>query len=416
MNTNLKSKYEYVTAPHKTDASRFGYCEKKIQLVSAINCPKERPLERFISTQQSYSFMKTISSYHAFQSFVGHEVSPFEAHIIGIETIKKAFGDKYEVIVATHMNKPNIHNHFLINSVSLIDGISFELTPLSIYKLRTVSDSICINHHVSTIATSFKRAASSKSYWVQKNHTLDSANISSPLLEEIALSPIVSTCPDGINNNFSFITLGQKKNKIQSKVSSFELTNVPFLDNFDFVKFDCKSTLITSKVYDVLDYYVSFSDYLDHINSIDSFPIYYEFRNELQCKDVFCKYSSFLKENGLSTISEINHAIKSKTNELSSYESQLSGLLSSNGTVAQRKEKCENLSELKSTIGILEAIRYKVLESTIILEIEHLLESEYIEKDFNRLRKNQHIELSTHLSKSSQQLEAIPPRSFLVAR
>jgi len=35
---------------------------------------------------------------------------------------KEMWGDRFEVVVATHLNKEHLHNHFVINSVSFIDG------------------------------------------------------------------------------------------------------------------------------------------------------------------------------------------------------------------------------------------------------------------------------------------------------
>ena len=46
------------------------------------------------------------------------------AHEIGLKLAKALWGEKYQVLVATHLDKSNhLHNHFVVNTVSFIDGI-----------------------------------------------------------------------------------------------------------------------------------------------------------------------------------------------------------------------------------------------------------------------------------------------------
>lgn len=52
------------------------------------------------------------------------EITPQKAHDIGVEYAKRVWGDKYEVIVTTHLNTDCYHNHFVVNSVSFVDGKS----------------------------------------------------------------------------------------------------------------------------------------------------------------------------------------------------------------------------------------------------------------------------------------------------
>lgn len=48
-----------------------------------------------------------------------------KAHEIGVKLAEEIWGDKFQVIVSTHLNTDNIHNHFVLNSVSFIDGKKF---------------------------------------------------------------------------------------------------------------------------------------------------------------------------------------------------------------------------------------------------------------------------------------------------
>ena len=67
-----------------------------------------------------------ILAYHGYQSFVSGEVSPEEAHAIGMETARRMWGADYEIVVTTHLNTDNLHNHFIINSVSFKTGRKYE--------------------------------------------------------------------------------------------------------------------------------------------------------------------------------------------------------------------------------------------------------------------------------------------------
>ncbi len=57
-------------------------------------------------------------AYHGYQSFVSGEVTSEEAHQIGLETARRMWGKDYEIVVTTHLNTDNLHNHIVVNSVS----------------------------------------------------------------------------------------------------------------------------------------------------------------------------------------------------------------------------------------------------------------------------------------------------------
>ena len=61
------------------------------------------------------------------------------------------WGGRFQVLVATHLNTNCLHNHFVINSVSYIDGKKYEQKRSQYYDLRTASDDICRAHELSVI-------------------------------------------------------------------------------------------------------------------------------------------------------------------------------------------------------------------------------------------------------------------------
>ena len=65
-------------------------------------------------------------AYHAYQSFKPGEITPEQCHTIGVALARAMWGDRYQVVVATHLNKAHLHNHFVWNSVSFLDGKKYD--------------------------------------------------------------------------------------------------------------------------------------------------------------------------------------------------------------------------------------------------------------------------------------------------
>ena len=106
--------------------------------------------EMSISKQQ---FNKTggILGFHAYQSFKGCEVTADEAHEIGIRLAEELWGNKFQVVVTTHTNTKNVHNHFVINSVSFVDGKKYYDNKTNYAIMRKVSDNICKEYELQTL-------------------------------------------------------------------------------------------------------------------------------------------------------------------------------------------------------------------------------------------------------------------------
>lgn len=98
------------------------YKTEKQYYTTGINCSTESAYEEMMITKKQFNKTNGILGFHAYQSFKGQEVSPEIAHEIGLKLAEEMWGDRFEVVVTTHLNSNNIHNHFVINSVSFVDG------------------------------------------------------------------------------------------------------------------------------------------------------------------------------------------------------------------------------------------------------------------------------------------------------
>lgn len=123
-------------------------------LISALNCLPENAYKQMMMIKRNYHKEGGILAYHYIQSFNGNrEVTPDKANDIGLELANELFGDKYQVLVCTHVNKENTHNHILINSVAIDDGKKYHNGNFEIALFRQVSDELCRKYGLSIVET-----------------------------------------------------------------------------------------------------------------------------------------------------------------------------------------------------------------------------------------------------------------------
>lgn len=139
---DLHNTVEYIKADFKTEKQFY---------VTGINCSEDNALEEMKATKKKFGKERGILAYHAFQSFVEGEVTPEQAHKIGIQLAEELWGDRFEVIVSTHLNTKHIHNHFVLNSVSFVDGKKYRDNRSTYAIMRRTSDEICRENNLSVI-------------------------------------------------------------------------------------------------------------------------------------------------------------------------------------------------------------------------------------------------------------------------
>lgn len=159
LDEDLYNAIRYVKNDDKTDQTMF---------VSGINCSKHNAYNEMIAVKRRFGERGKNIGYHGYQSFAAGEVTPEEAHEIGLETARQMWGAKYQIVVTTHLNTDNIHNHFVVNSVSFTDGRKFRNGIGDRPELRKISDAICRQRQKFVIET-HKFYSNKKSYWISKN-------------------------------------------------------------------------------------------------------------------------------------------------------------------------------------------------------------------------------------------------------
>lgn len=139
---SLHNTIEYAKADFKTEKQFF---------VTGVNCNAETALQEMILTKKHYGKEKGILAFHGFQSFAEREITAEQAHKIGIRLAEELWGDKYEVVVSTHLNTKHYHNHFVVNSVSFVDGEKYRNTVENYALMRKLSDDLCREYGLSVL-------------------------------------------------------------------------------------------------------------------------------------------------------------------------------------------------------------------------------------------------------------------------
>ncbi len=122
------------------------------RFVSGVNCHPATARMEMMAVKKRFGKEDGTVAYHGYQSFAPGEATPEIAHRIGVELAQRLWGDRYQVVVATHLDKENhLHNHFVLNTVSFEDGIKFNRKPKDYFEMREVSDALCREYGLSVI-------------------------------------------------------------------------------------------------------------------------------------------------------------------------------------------------------------------------------------------------------------------------
>ena len=119
--------------------------------VSCLNCREDTAAAQFMEAKRLWGKSGGRVCYHGYQSFKADEVTAETAHEIGVRLAEELWGGRFEVVVATHCNTGHYHNHFVINSVSFMDGYKFYNSPADYARMREVSDHLCREYAISVI-------------------------------------------------------------------------------------------------------------------------------------------------------------------------------------------------------------------------------------------------------------------------
>lgn len=167
VNDSLKRVYNYATNPIKTDmnfvSDPYDELSKVLNytsdvnkteqqyFVTGLNCSINIGCKQMNMVKQIWHKEGGILAFHAYQSFKPGEVTPEVAHEIGVKLAQELWGERFQLTVSTHLDKGHLHNHFVINSVSFVDGKRFYNNKKMYAQMRKTSDQLCREYKLSVI-------------------------------------------------------------------------------------------------------------------------------------------------------------------------------------------------------------------------------------------------------------------------
>lgn len=160
--SNLSGVQSYIANPNKTYITVEEYenmhtpdsindAPEEMCLVRGINCSPKHAIDQFnIVKEQFDKANNPIQAYHGCISFAQGEVTPKETVAIAKDFVESVWGDNYQVLLAAHLNTQHLHCHYLINSVSFVDGHMLHAEK-AWFLFRQKADDICKKHGKSII-------------------------------------------------------------------------------------------------------------------------------------------------------------------------------------------------------------------------------------------------------------------------
>jgi len=158
---SLSDVIAYAIDGRKTEQKAVGEKEEHLddegmdvmqRYVSGVNCSPLTARSEMLAVKKRFGKDEGVMAYHGYQSFAPGEAYPAMAHEIGLKLAQSLWGEKYQVLVATHLDKKNhLHNHFIVNTVSFVDGIRYHRTKQDYYQMRKQSDALCKEYGLSVI-------------------------------------------------------------------------------------------------------------------------------------------------------------------------------------------------------------------------------------------------------------------------
>ena len=160
--STLKAAIDYICNPDKTDGKL---------LVSSFGCTAETADIEFSWTRRHAIDKGTNLGRHLIQAFEPGEVTPEEAHRIGMELAREVLGGKYEFVLTTHIDRDHVHNHLIFNAVSFQDHRHYHSNKRSYHEIRRTSDRICKEHGLSVIVPGRNKGMSYIEHQAEQNGT-----------------------------------------------------------------------------------------------------------------------------------------------------------------------------------------------------------------------------------------------------
>ena len=140
----LKSAYNETVTPSSIQVADIrSEVHETGLLIDGINCDPKFAVEEFTEVKKKYGKEDGVLAYHGFVSFPNADgLDPIDVLSIAKEMVKEVWGEHFQVLLSVHMNTGTLHCHFLVNSVSFVDGHKATDNEKNYYHFKAVADKI----------------------------------------------------------------------------------------------------------------------------------------------------------------------------------------------------------------------------------------------------------------------------------
>lgn len=166
----LATVLDYASNPEKTTKSKSKYSDADYQALrdvvayakngekterelfcEGIHCNPQTAREQFITVKEQFDKPDGIQAYHGYLSFEETDITPELAQQVGMVFAERMWGDRFQVLVTTHLNTEHLHCHFVVNSVSFRDGKRLQNKEKAWWYFRHIADEVCLEHGLSVV-------------------------------------------------------------------------------------------------------------------------------------------------------------------------------------------------------------------------------------------------------------------------
>lgn len=166
----LATVLDYASNPEKTTKSKSKYSNADYQALrdvvayakdgekterelfcEGIHCNPQTAREQFITVKEQFDKPDGIQAYHGYLSFEETDITPELAQQVGMAFAERMWGDRFQVLVTTHLNTEHLHCHFVVNSVSFRDGKRLQNKEKAWWYFRHIADEVCLEHGLSVV-------------------------------------------------------------------------------------------------------------------------------------------------------------------------------------------------------------------------------------------------------------------------
>lgn len=427
---SLKDVINYTENPKKTSLDKaLNYIENSSKTdrqfyVTAINCPTKKAYEYMMETKKRFGKLGGNVAYHGYQSFTHGEVTPDEAHKIGLKTAKRMWGDKYEIVVTTHLNTENIHNHIVINSVSFKTGKKFQNHISDHYKFREFSDAVCLEYGKSILQNS--RFYKNKDYWVHKKGKLSHRDILRQDIDEAIANTTtwrsfetylrimgyryargenykhLSIIADGWKRPIRLSSLGEKytPEKINERlIDNWDIIFVPQIPKrytpLLIIEYKLRKTQNLSSfqlTFNILIILLKLITNNQDIEGSKVKPLSPTLRKEVLNLDKLINEYNFITKNNITSLKQLNNFINTKSNEIVTLQNKRYKIRNKIRRATTTKEllktECKQISAqirpLRKELETAKSINERYEHILNVLNTERKLEEKVIKKQQSR--------------------------------